>query len=133
MQFQFFRFVCILFALPFCSGWDSSTILNRSGGSHSFLCRVLGRLAPSSKISLVQQSVCDEIPAKPFKSLKDDATRVLHSLCQQILKTQKWPQDWKRSSLILIPKKRSTKECSNHRTTALISHASKVMLKNLAC
>ena len=55
-------------------------------------------------------SVCDEIPAKPFKSLKDDATRVLHSLCQQILKTQKWPQDWKRSILIPCPKKGNAKD-----------------------
>ena len=65
------------------------------------------------------------------KSLKDEAIKVLHSLCQQIWKTQQWPQDWKRSILIPIPKKNSTKECANHRTIALISHASKVMLKIL--
>ena len=76
-------------------------------------------------------SGCDEIPAGLFKSLKDDAIKVLHSLCQQIWKTQQWPQDWKRSILIPIPKKGSTKECANHRTVALISHASKVMLKIL--
>ena len=76
-------------------------------------------------------SGCDEIPAGLFKSLKDDAIKVLHSLCQQIWKTQQWPQDWKMSILIPIPKKGSTKECANHWTVALISHASKVMLKIL--
>ena len=63
------------------------------------------------------------------KSLKDEAIKVLHSLCQQIWKTQKWPQDWKRSILNVIPKKGGTKECANYWTVALISHASKVMLK----
>ena len=76
-------------------------------------------------------SECDEIPAELFKSLKDDAIKVLHSLCQQIWKTKEWPQDWKRSILIAIPKKGSTKERANHQTIALISHASKVMLKIL--
>ena len=76
-------------------------------------------------------SGCNEIPAELFKSLKDDAIKVLHSLCQQIWKTQQWPQDWKRSILIPIPKKGSTKECASHRTIALISHASKVMFKIL--
>ena len=65
------------------------------------------------------------------KLLKDDVIKVLHSLCQQIWKTQQWPQDWKRSILIPIPKKGSTKECSNHQTVAFISHASKIMLKIL--
>ena len=73
----------------------------------------------------------NEIPAELFKSLKEDAVKVLHSLCQQIWKTQQWPQDWKRSILIPIPKKGSTKECANHQTIALIFHASKVMLKVL--
>ena len=76
-------------------------------------------------------SVCDEIPATPFKSLKDDATRVLHSLCQQILKTQKWPQDWKISILLLDLKKGSTKKYANHQTIALTSQARKVLLKIL--
>ena len=76
-------------------------------------------------------SECDEISAELFKSLKDDAIKVLHSLCQQIWKTQKWPQDWKRSLLIPIPKKGSTKECANHWTVTLITHASEVMLKIL--
>ena len=72
-----------------------------------------------------------EIPAELFKSLKDDAIKVLHSLHQQIWKTQQWPQDWKSSFLIPIPKKGSTKECANHQIIALISHASKVRLKIL--
>ena len=73
----------------------------------------------------------DRIPAKLFKILKDDAVKVLHSICQQIWKTQQWPQDWKRSISILIPKKGSIKECSNYQTIVLSSHASKVMLKIL--
>ena len=68
------------------------------------------------------------IPVDLFEILKDDAVKV-HSICQQIWKTQQWPQDWKRSVLIPIPKKGNAKECSNYRTIALISHASKVMLK----
>jgi len=63
--------------------------------------------------------------------VKDDAVKVLHSICQQIWKTQQWPQDWKRSVFIPIPKKGNAKECSNYRAIALISHASKVMLKIL--
>ena len=69
---------------------------------------------------------------KVFTSLlKDDAMKVLHSICQQIWKTQQWPQDWKRAVFITIPKKGNAKECSNYRTIALISHASKVLLKIL--
>ena len=74
---------------------------------------------------------CNEIPAELFKSLKEDTIKVLHSLCQQIWKTQQWSQDQKRSILIPVPKKGSTKESANHWTVALISHASKVMLKIL--
>ena len=66
-----------------------------------------------------------------FQILKDDAVKVLHSICQQIWKTPQWPQDWKRSVFIPIPKKGNAKECSNYCTIALISHASKVMLKIL--
>ena len=66
-----------------------------------------------------------------FQILKDDAVKVLHSICQQIWKTQQWPQDWKRSLFIPIPKKGNAKECSNYHTIALISHASKVMLQIL--
>ena len=71
----------------------------------------------------------DGIPVELFQILKDDAVKVLHSICQQIWKTQQWPQDWKRSVFIPIPKKGNVKECSNYHTIALISHASKVMLK----
>ena len=73
----------------------------------------------------------DGIPVELFRILKDDAVKVLHSICQQIGKTQQWPQDSKRSVFIIIPKKGNAKECSNYRTIALISHASKVMLKIL--
>ena len=73
----------------------------------------------------------DGIPVELFRILKDDAVKVLHSICQQISKTQQWPQDWKRSVFIPIPKKGNAKECSNYHTIALISHASKVMLKIL--
>ena len=73
----------------------------------------------------------DGIPVELFQMLKDDAVKVLHSICQQIWKTQQWPQDWKRSVFIPISKKGNAKECSNYCTIALISHASKVMLKIL--
>ena len=73
----------------------------------------------------------DGIPVEIFQILKDNAVKVLHSICQQIWKTQQWPQDWKRSVFISIPKKGNDKECSNYRTIALISHVSKVMLKIL--
>ncbi|KAF7241989.1 Craniofacial development protein 2 [Varanus komodoensis] len=73
----------------------------------------------------------DSIPAELFEILKDNAVKVLHSICQQIWKTQQWPQDWKRLVYISIPKKGNAKECSNYRTIALISRASKVMLKIL--
>ena len=70
-------------------------------------------------------------PVELFQILKDDAVIMLHSICQQLWKTQQWPQDWKRSVFIPIPKKSNAKECSNYHTNALISHASKVMLKIL--
>ena len=73
----------------------------------------------------------DGIPVELFQILKDDAVKVLHSICQQIWKTQQRPQDWKRSVFIPIPKKGYAKECSNYHTVALISHASKEMLKIL--
>ena len=73
----------------------------------------------------------DGIPVELFQILKDDALTVLHSICHQIWKTQQWPQDWKMSIFIPIPQKGNTKECSNYRTIALISHASKVVLKIL--
>ena len=73
----------------------------------------------------------DGIPAELFQILKDDAVKVLHSVCQQMWKTQQWPQGWKRSVFIPIPKKGNAKECSTYCTIAVISHASKVMLKIL--
>ena len=73
----------------------------------------------------------DRIPAELFQILKDDAVKVLHSICQQIWKTQQWPQDWKRSVFIPVPNKGNAKECTDYCTIALISHASKVMLKIL--
>ena len=73
----------------------------------------------------------DGIPVEIFQILKDNAVKVLQSICQQIWKTQQWPQDWKRSVFVLIPKKGNAKECSNYCTIALISHTSKVMLKIL--
>ena len=73
----------------------------------------------------------DEIPVELFQILNDDAVKVLHSICQQIWKTQHWPQDWKKSDFIPVPKKGNAKECSNCCIIALISHTSKVMLKIL--
>ena len=87
--------------------------------------RVLG------SITMNKASGGDGIPIELFQILKDDAVKVLHSICQQIWKTQQWPQDWKRSVFIPISKKGNAKECSNYHTIALISHASKVMLKIL--
>ena len=82
-------------------------------------------------IIMNKASGSNEIPVGLFQILKDDAVKVLQSICQQIWKTQQWPQDWKRSVFILIPKKANAKECSNYHTIALISHASKVILKLL--
>ena len=82
-------------------------------------------------ITMNKASWDDRIPVELFEILKDDAVKVLYSICQQIRKTQQWPQDWKRSVFIPFPKKGNAKECSNYRTIALISHASKVMLKIL--
>ena len=81
--------------------------------------------------SITTNSRVDGIPVELFEILKDDAVKVLYSICQQIWKTQQWPQDWKRSVFIPVPKKGNPKECSNYCTIALISHASKVMLKIL--
>ena len=82
-------------------------------------------------ITMNKASGGDGIPVALFQILKDDAVKVLHSICQQIWKTQQWPQDWRRSVFIPIPKKGNAKEHSNYHTIALISHASKVMLKIL--
>ena len=82
-------------------------------------------------ITTNKPSGSDGVPVELFQILKDDAVKGLHSICQQIWKTQQWPQNWKRSVFIPIPKKGNAKECSNYRTIALISHASKLMLKIL--
>jgi len=82
-------------------------------------------------ITMNKASGGDGIPVELFQILKDDAVKVLHSICQQIWKTQQWPQDWKRSVFIPILKKGNAKQCSNYCIIALISHASKVMLKIL--
>ena len=80
-------------------------------------------------ITTNKASGCDGIAVELFQILKDDAVKVMHSICQEIWKTQQWPQDWKRSVFIPIPKKGNPKECSNYCTIALITHSSKVMLK----
>ena len=85
----------------------------------------------SGSITMNKASGGDGIPVELFQILKDDAVKVLHSISQQICKTQHWPQDWKRSVFITILKKGNAKECSNYRTIALISHTSKLMLKIL--
>ena len=85
----------------------------------------------SGSITTNKASRGDRIQVELFSILKDDAVKVLHSICQQILKTQQWPQDWKMSVFILVPKKGNAKECSNYPIIALISHTSKVMLKIL--
>ena len=81
--------------------------------------------------SQVKASGGDGIPAELFQILKDDAVKVLHSICQKICKTHQWPQDWKRSVFIPVPKKGNAKECSSYLTIVLMSHASKVILKIL--
>ena len=83
------------------------------------------------RITMNKASGGERIPVELFQILKDDAVKVLHSICQQIWKAHLWPQDWKRQVFIPIPKKGNPKECSNYRTIALISQASKVMLKIL--
>ena len=91
-------------------------------------CKVLWALG---SISIDKGSGGNRIPVELFQILKDDAVKVLHSICQQIWKAQQWPQDWKRSIFIPIPKKGNAKECPNYCTIAFISQASKVMLKIL--
>ena len=89
------------------------------------------KLSALESITTNKVSGGNGIPVELFQIVKDVAVKVLHSICQQIWKTQQWPQDWKRSVFIPIPKKDNTKECSNYRTIALISHTSKVTLKIL--
>ena len=95
---------------------------------HILECEVKWALG---SITMNKVSGSDGVPVELFQIVKDDAVKVLHSICQQIWKTQQWPQDWKRSVFIPIPKKGNPKECSNYRTIALISHTNKVMLKIL--
>ena len=92
----------------------------------SLECKVRWALG---SITLNKTKGGDGIPVELSQILKDNAVKVLHSICQQIRKTQQWPQDWKRSVFIPIPKKGNAKECSNYHTIALISHTNKVMLK----
>ena len=87
--------------------------------------------AALGSITMNKASGGDGIQVELFRILKDDAVKVLHSICQQVWKTQQWPRDWKRSVFIPIPKNGKAKECSNYRTIALISHGSKIMLKIL--
>ena len=82
-------------------------------------------------ITMIKASGGDGIPAELFQILKEDAVKLLHSICQQIWKTQQWPQDWKRPVFIPIPKEGNAKECSNYQTIVLISYTGKVMLKIL--
>ena len=89
-------------------------------------CKVKSALG---NITMNKASGHDEIPAELFQILKGDPVKVLHSVCQQIWKTQQWPQDWKKSVFISVPKKGNAKECSNYCTVALVSNTSKVMLK----
>ena len=95
---------------------------------HVLKCKVKWALG---SITTNKASGSDGILAELFQVLKDDAVKVLHSICQPIWKTQQWPQDWKRSVFIPIPKEGNGKECSNYCTIALITHTSKVMLKIL--
>ena len=96
--------------------------------THILKCEVKWALG---SITMNKASGDDGIPVELFQILKDDAVKVLHSICQQIWKTQQWPCDWKRSVFIPIPKKDNAKECSNYHTIVHISHTSKVMLKIL--
>ena len=89
------------------------------------------KIGSLGSISTNKASRGDGIPVELFQILEDDAVEVLHSICQHIWKSQKWPQDWKRSVFIPIPKKGNPQECSNYRRIAVISHASKVILKIL--
>ena len=95
---------------------------------HILECEVKWALG---SITMNKASGGDGIPVELFQILKDDAVKVLHSICQQIWTTQQWPQDFQRAVFIPIPKKGNAKECSNYHTVALISHASKIVLKIL--
>ena len=108
--------------------WDNHDIVITHLEPETLECEIKWGLGC---ITMNKASGDDGIPAELFQTLKDDAVKVLHSICQQVWKTQQWPQDCKRSIFIAIPKKGNAKEYSNYLTIALISHASKVMLKIL--
>ena len=114
--------------------WRSSSDPDNHDGIITYLepdileCEVKRALG---RITTKKASGGDGFPVKLFQILKEDAVKVLHSICQQFWNTQQWPQDWKRSLFIPIPKKGNAKECSNYHRIALISHASKVILKIL--
>ena len=114
--------------LQFCLSFFLGVVLITALEPDILECEVKWAL---ESITTNKASGGDGIPAELFQVLKDDSVKVLHSICQQIWKTQQWPQNWKRSVFILIPKKGNAKECSNYRTIAFISHTSKVMLKIL--
>ena len=116
-----------------CTKKIFTTLINTMG-DHSPRAKHAGmwsQVGLRKHITMNKASGGDGIPVELFQILKDDAVKVLHSIRQQIWKTQQWPQDWKRSVFIPIPKKGNAKDCSNYRTIALISHANKVMLKIL--
>ena len=108
--------------------WDNHDGVITNLGPDILECEVKWAL---ESITTNKASGGDRIPVELIQILKDDAVKVLHSICQQIWKTQQWPQDCKRSVFFPVPKKGNAKECSNYRTIALISHASKVILKIL--
>ena len=105
--------------------------LSSRGQESLHLSQLKATFQALGSITLNKVSGGDGIPIELLQILKDDAVKVLHSICQQIWKAQQWPPDWKRSVFIPIPKKGNAKECSNYHIIALISHASKVMLKFL--
>ena len=116
--------------------WQPTPVFlpGESQGQRSWWASIYGVTQSQTRLKWLSSSssrAIQQIPVELFQILKDDAVKVLHSVCQQIWKSQQWPQDWKRSVFIPIPKKGNVKECSNYRTIALISHASKVMLKIL--
>ena len=121
-----FRYKIRLFIWKFSVFWDKIVLLKTS-----LLELLLLHPRALESITTNKASGGDGIPVELFQILKDDAVKVLYSICQQICKTQQWPQDWKRSVFIPIPNKGNAKECSNYCTIALISHVSKVMLKIL--
>ena len=108
--------------------WGEEVHRNKVRG---YIRWVMWRQVGLKSITMNKASGGDGIPVELLQILKDDAVKVLHSITQQVWKTQQWPQDWRRSVFIPIPKKGNAKECSNYCTIALISHASKVMLKIL--